>query len=292
MQYIISFYQINLMEQPMQNKSMLPGAIIIAGTLIAISIIFKSSSSKGQADIQATKVHVQATISDGGHILPLGTEKNMLDKLTKDGVIDGSKLPQVTELNLLWAFGLADKNRILESGTISDLRYGGPMNMASVGGWSVSDGSPSDHMSKHGYVTLTLEQQSLVEKVSKGIYRPCCNNSTYFPDCNHCMAMLGLLEYLAAQEATEDQIWSAALTANTIWFPDAYQTIAQYMEEKGIDGKTVSPQEILSADYSSASGFAKISAQVTPLPNPKGSNGCGVDARQSIDASKQPSCGV
>ena len=30
-------------------------------------------------------------------------------------------------------------------------------------------------------------------KIAKGIYRPCCNNSTYFPDCNHGMAMLGLL---------------------------------------------------------------------------------------------------
>lgn len=278
----------------MQNKLNLPGAIIIAGTIIAIAIIFKSTPSSGGTDVQAKHVNVPAIISDGGHILPLATEKSMLDKLTKDGVIDGSKLPQVTELNLLWAFGLADKNRILDSGTISDLRYGGPMNMASVGGWTASDGSPSDHMSKHGYVTLTPDQQALVEKVSKGIYRPCCNNSTYFPDCNHGMAMLGLLEYLASQGSTEDQMWSAALTANMEWFPDAYQTIAQYMKEKGIDGKNISPQVILGADYSSASGFAKISAQVTQPVQKQSGGGCGVDSGVPVQALPKQgvSCGV
>lgn len=282
------------MEQPMQNKLTLHGAIIVAGTLIAIAIIFKSSPSRTGSNVQAERVQVQATISDGGHILPLATEKSMLDKLQKDGVIDGSKLPQVTELNLLWAFGLADKNTILENGQISDLRYGGPMNMASVGGWTVSDGSPADHMSKHGYVTLTADQQALVEKVSRGIYRPCCNNSTSFPDCNHGMAMLGLLEFLASQGSTEDQMWSAALTANMTWFPDAYQTIAQYMKEKGIDGKNVSPQEILGADYSSASGFAKISAQVKQPTQKQSSGGCGVDSGTPVQALPKQgvSCGV
>lgn len=280
------------MEQPMQNKLTLPGAIIIAGTLIAVTVLIRWTPVREQSSVQVLAKQVAATIVDGGHILPLAIEKSMLDKLQKDGVIDSSKLPQVNELNLLWAFGLADKNQILDSGTISDLRYGGPINMASVGGWTVSDGSPADHISKHGYVTLTPDQQALVEKISKGIYRPCCNNSTYFPDCNHGMAMLGLLEFLASQESTEDQMWSAALTANMEWFPDAYQTIAQYMKEKGIDGKNMSPQEILGADYSSASGFAKISAQVVPLPNRKDSNGCGVDAGQPTDVPKQPSCEV
>lgn len=276
------------------SRSTIPQVIIICVTVVVLAVIYKLSPSKEQTNAQAEKVHVQAIMSDGGHILPLATEKSMLDKLQNDGVIDGSKLPQVTELNLLWAFGLADKNQILDSGTISDLRYGGPMNMASVGGWTVSDGSPADHMSKHGYVTLTANQQALVEKVSRGIYRPCCNNSTYFPDCNHGMAMLGLLEYLAAQGATEDEMWSAALTANMNWFPDAYQTIAQYMKEKGIDGKSVSPQEILGADYSSASGFAKISAQVKQPVQKQSGGGCGVDSGAPAQAAPKQgvSCGV
>src|SRR3989344_5938753 len=76
----------------------------------------------------------QAILSDGGNILPLEVEKKMLATLVANGSIDPSKLPQVTELNLLWAYGLANKNQVLESGPIVDPRYGGPTNMASVGG--------------------------------------------------------------------------------------------------------------------------------------------------------------
>lgn len=276
----------------MKNKLTLPGAIIIAGALIAVSVIYKSAPVKESSNAQASVKQVPATIADGGHILPLKIEQSMLAQLQKDGLIDGSKLSQVTELNLLWAFGLANKNQILEKGPIADLRYGGPINMASVGGWTVAIGSPSDHMNKHAYVNLTADQQTLVEKISKGIYRPCCDNSTYFPDCNHGMAMLGLLEYLAAQGATEEQMWSAALSANMAWFQDAYQIIAQYMKQQGIDGKNISPQVILGAEYSSASGFAKISALV-PQEKKQNSGSCGVDSEvPASDVPKRSNCGV
>lgn len=275
-----------------RNTLTLPGAIIIAGTLIAVTVLIKWTPAREQTNVQIPAKQVVATIADGGHILPVKTEQSLLAQLQKDGLIDGSKLPQVTELNLLWAFGLANKNQILENGPVADLRYGGPMNMASVGGWTVAIGSPADHMDKHAYVNLTDEQQALVEKVSKGIYRPCCNNSTYFPDCNHGMAMLGLLEYLASQGATEDQIWNAALSANMEWFPDAYQTIAEYTKKQGMTIKDINPQTILGADYSSASGFGKISAQV-PQQKKQSSGGCGVDSEVSAsDVPKQPSCGV
>ncbi|MDE2037794.1 MAG: hypothetical protein KGI69_01050 [Patescibacteria group bacterium] len=274
-----------------RNTLTLPGAIIIAGTFIAVTILLKWAPAKEQSSIQAPINQVSATIIDGGHILSLKTEQAMLAELQKDGVIDGSKLPQVTELNLLWAFGLANENPILENGPIADLRYGGPMNMASVGGWTVSVGSPSNHMDKHVLATLTPDQQSLVEKISKGIYRPCCDNSTYFPDCNHGMAMLGLLEYLASQGVTEGEMWNAALTANMTWFPDAYQTIAEYTKQQGMSAKDISPQTILGQDYSSASGFAKISSQV-PQQQKQSSQSCGVNASTPADVPKQPSCGV
>src|SRR3989344_9479165 len=96
-------------------------------------------------------------------------------------------------LNMLWAFGLANKNPILEQGPMMDPRYGGAGRFASTGGWTLAQGSAMDHYSAHQFVTLTGEQQLLVERVSKNIYRPCCDNPTYFPDCNHGMAVLGLL---------------------------------------------------------------------------------------------------
>ena len=94
-------------------------------------------------------------------------------------------------LNLLWALGLSNKNEILEQGPMSNPEYGGAEKFASTGGWTLADGDPMNHFSNHQFITLTKEQQELVLKVAQNIYRPCCDNPTYFPDCNHGMAMLG-----------------------------------------------------------------------------------------------------
>ncbi len=291
-------------EEPVQDESkklgdkyMLPIAIVIAGVLIAGAMIYNSGNQSLQA--QATKnsnsQNTEVGIVDGGRILPLEAEKKMLATLTANGTIDPAKLPQVTELNLLWAYGLANKNQVLENGPIMDARYGGPENMASVGGWTVTTGSVMDHYAKHALATLTPDQQTLVEKIAKGIYRPCCNNSTHFPDCNHGMAMLGLLEYMASQGATEDQMWNAAITANMSWFPNQYQTIAQYLKIKGIDAKTVTPQMLLGAEYSSGSGFARIASQVPQTDQQRsGGGGCGVDAggASATLQKQQGGCGI
>src|SRR3989344_1619048 len=74
-------------------------------------------------------------------------------------------------LNMLWAFGLGNKNPILENGPMMDPRYGGAGNFASTGGWTLSNESAMDHYSMHQFVDLTPEQQALVEKVAKNIYR-------------------------------------------------------------------------------------------------------------------------
>src|SRR3990167_9592627 len=80
-------------------------------------------------------------------------------------------------LNLFWALGLASKNSILDSGEMSDVKYGGAENFASTAGWTMAVGDPMDHYSRHKFFNLSPEQQALVDKVSRGIYRPCCNNS-------------------------------------------------------------------------------------------------------------------
>lgn len=177
-------------------------------------------------------------------------------------------------LNLFWALGLANKNEILEKGEMMDPAYGGAGRFASTGGWTIAKGGAMEHYSKHLFFNLTPEQQALVDKVSRGIYRPCCGNSTHFPDCNHGMAMLGLLELMASQGASEQDMWDTALVVNSYWFPDNYLTIATYMKSKGIDWKKVNPQEILSAEYSSSRGFANIASQVTQ-PNSKNTGGSG-----------------
>jgi hypothetical protein len=177
-------------------------------------------------------------------------------------------------LNMLWALGLGNKNPILENGPMMDKNYGGAGNFASTGGWTLSAGKAMDHYSMHSFITLTSAQQILVEKVSKGIFRPCCNNSTYFPDCNHGMAMLGLLELMASQGVSEADMYKFALKVNILWFPDTYEAIKTFVTSEGTDWNTVDPKKILGAEYSSASGYQKILSQIKPQEQ-KGGTGCG-----------------
>lgn len=180
-------------------------------------------------------------------------------------------------LNMLWALGLGNKNEILDKGEMWDKQYGGDAGkFASTGGWTLAAGNVMDHYSKHHFLTLTPEQQAMVEKASKNIYRPCCNNSANFPDCNHGMAMLGLLELMASQGVSEQEMYKAALAVNSYWFPNNYLTLASYFKEQGIDWARVNPQVVLSAQYSSAQGYQELLRQITPAPAPKNSGGCGV----------------
>jgi hypothetical protein len=176
----------------------------------------------------------------------------------------------------LWAFGLANKNDILENGEMTDKQYGGAGNFAATGGWSLARGAAMDHYSKHTYVVLTPEQQVLVDKVSRGIYRPCCGNSTHFPDCNHGMAMLGLLELLAKNGATEQQMYDVALKVNSFWFPQTYIDLATYFKEQGKDWNQVDAKTVLSAEYSSSQGYQQTRQKIQSLPKPQqGGGGCG-----------------
>ncbi|MEK7661978.1 MAG: hypothetical protein AAB355_00540 [Patescibacteria group bacterium] len=179
-------------------------------------------------------------------------------------------------LNLFWALGLANKNPILDYGEMTDKRYGGAETFASTAGWTMAEGNPMDHYSMHEFLNLTPGQQALAEKVSKGIYRPCCGNSTHFPDCNHGMAMLGLLELMASQGVSEKDMWKAALSANSFWFPDAYLTIAAYLKGKSVDWRSVDARKILGDDYSSSSGYTWVVSQIVKPEQENGGKGCGI----------------
>ena len=158
---------------------------------------------------------------------------------------------------------------------MTDPRYGGAGNFASTGGWTIAKGGAMDHYSKYSLVVLNSEQQKLVEAVSGGIYRPCCGNSAYFPDCNHGMAMLGLLELMASQGASEADMYKAALVVNSFWFSDTYLTIEKYLQSKGIGWQSVDPKQVLGVDFSSGSGFQNILKQIAPVQNSTG-GGCSV----------------
>lgn len=176
-------------------------------------------------------------------------------------------------LNLLWALGLGNKNAILDDGPMQ--KYGDADRFASTGGWTLARGKAMEHYSRHPLIILTSEQQKIVERVSQGIYRPCCDNPTYFPDCNHGMAMLGLLELMASQGVSERDMYKAALQVNAYWFPDTYLTIAKYLKMKDIEWEKADPKEILGRNYSSFSGYQMVLKEVTP-PEGTGGGSCGV----------------
>lgn len=185
-------------------------------------------------------------------------------------------------LNFFWAVGLSNKSVFLDKGKMMD--YGGiegAANFASTGGWSLSKGSAMKYYSKSDLVPLTKEQEDLVMSVSSNIYRPCCNNSTAFPDCNHGMALLGLLQLMASSGATESQMYDDSKYFNAFWFPTNYYDLAQYFNAKeGKSFKDIDSKTLLSKDYSSSSGWQNIKEWLNEKginqPPPKQSNGCGV----------------
>jgi len=201
-------------------------------------------------------------------------------------------------LNLFWAFGLASKNPILETGEMSNKAYGGAGNFASTGGWTAAKGGAMEHYSRHKFFNLTDEQQALVDEVSRNIFRPCCGNSTHFPDCNHGMAMLGLLELMASQGVGESEMYKAALAVNAYWFPGAYLSIAQYLQDNGKAWKDTDPKEILGAQYSSSAGLARISqAGNVGGGQGQGGSGCAITSGGSARAVQsvsrpQAGCGI
>ena len=302
--------------QPHKKNSMLPASILISAIIIAGTWIYttdlknkdnslEASDGQNPETTQASTLE-EAVLPSAGVVLP-ARWGNLGVKLSSAGVIDADKFKAIYDqreaftdeyknlllgqndgnlkitrensgylLNLFWALGLAQKNPILDSGEMADPKYGGAGNFASTGGWTIAKGNAMDHYSKHVFFTLTPAEQALVEKVSKGIYRPCCGNSTHFPDCNHGMAMLGLLELMASQGASEQDMWKAALAVNSYWFPDTYLTVATYMKNKGVEWKEVNPQEMLGMNYSSAAGYRKIAAQVTAPEQQGKGGGCGI----------------
>jgi hypothetical protein len=96
-------------------------------------------------------------------------------------------------LNFFWALGLTNQNPILTEGPMVTNSQGQVENYASTGGWSIAAKPVSELYASAEILSLTPEQQEHLEHVAQNVFRPCCNNPTHFPDCNHGMAMLGLL---------------------------------------------------------------------------------------------------
>ncbi len=162
-------------------------------------------------------------------------------------------------LNFFWALGLTNQNAILTEGAM--MQYGEDQvgRFASTGGCTLGAEPAIELYASSQIIKLTHEQQSRLEEVASSVYRPCCNNPTSFPDCNHGMAMLGLLELMASQDATVDQMFEAAKYANAFWFPQQTLELATFFKSaQGLDFNQVEPRQIVGPNFSSGSGFKAV----------------------------------
>lgn len=171
-------------------------------------------------------------------------------------------------LNTLWTLGLVNRNPVLTRGpmvTRSRWRVG---RFASTGGWRLGSRPATDVYATADLIPLQAGEQERLERVAQAVFRPCCDNSTHFPDCNHGMAMLGLLTLLTTQGADEAALFQAARAANGIWFPAQSRHIAAYLQTRGRPEARTS----VGRELASISGHKRLMSRLTddragtPLP--------------------------
>ena len=180
-------------------------------------------------------------------------------------------------LNFFWALGLTNRNVILTEGPMVQHSEGDIGGFASTGGWTLGHHPATQLYASTPLISLTPDQQSRLEAAANNIYRPCCNNHTAFADCNHGMAMLGLLELLASQDASVEELFAAAKAVNGFWFPQqALQTAVFFRAAMNLDYADVEPSLAVSRDTFSGSGFAQVQQWLANnglLEQSPGSNG-------------------
>ncbi len=253
-------------------------------------------NKKQEVQVEAKKDDLEKiskeVLPDGGFTLPI-TWGDVGPKLVEAGVIDLAKLESAVKLtdeqrkilieggdipvkidnansqfvvDLLWAAGLAQKSIVYDEGPLGKEYKKEQGNFASTGGWTLAKGKAVSYLNKFSLISLNDEQQKRVGEIAKNIYRPCCGNSTWFPDCNHGMAALAAVEMMVSRGLSDEEIYKNVLKLNSFWFPDTYLTTAVYFMNKGVNWDKVDAKEVLGQEFSSANGAANITKQVGPLP--------------------------
>jgi hypothetical protein len=171
-------------------------------------------------------------------------------------------------LNLLWPLGIANRTSFNGRNPIPEKTL---PRLASTGGWNLGiKKNGANYYNRVDAVPLTAEQDAMIERMAATIYRPCCNNSALFPDCNHGAAMLGFLQLAAARGLPEERIWELAKALNGFWYPRQYVAMALLFDLRDdLDWEEVSPQMALGKRFSSISGWrTNVDAQLSSVIQP------------------------
>lgn len=167
-------------------------------------------------------------------------------------------------LNLLWPIGLSNRMIINKQSLIAGpyLNY-----FASTGGWLLGkENNGGAYFNKYNLIPLTIAQEQRVRIIAETIYRPCCDNSTFFQDCNHGSAALALIELGVSQGLSDSQIYRTVLQFNSFWFPHEYSILAVYFKQiQNLNWDNVNPKTVLSYQYSSLSGNQDTESKIKSL---------------------------
>lgn len=253
-------------------------AVLVIGVTLAVSM---SRSEKTVTPERHAQVVAKVLPKDGytvpiiwGDLGPRLVQFGVID-LTKFKALAGDQRPMpdlrflegpsddpltITRENqwflvtVLWGIGLANKSPVLDK-MLADRGEKKAMRLAGTGGWTLGAKPAAELYNTSDIISLTPEQWALVSDLAGSIYRPCCDNSTAIPDCNHGMALLGLIELMAANGFAREEILKAALRFNSFWFPREYTKTALLFELRGVDWGAVDPGEVLGPRYSSLGGW-------------------------------------
>lgn len=176
---------------------------------------------------------------------------------------------------VLWGLGINNNNTIINKGPIINAsipyaeqinsnaslnqkvtpRYVASSYFASTGGYGQLG---KLQLGELNIISLNPQQQTLMYDVATHSYRPCCDNPTAFPDCNHGAAALGLVELLASQGANQSQMFGAVRYFYQYQFPQQYAEIAAYFDSHGENYSQVNSSEVMNYSFSSYSGYASV----------------------------------
>ena len=237
------------MEGPFKPLQDIFGAIS-PDTGIDIGVTFGDSIQKLIATGALDPEKLRAT-SDS---LPDWVERLLRASSSEPIVFSSDTAPYL--VNLLWPLGLSTRAAFNETSPISTLRI---PYFASTGGWTLGRAQRGYvYFNRVDAIKMNERQEALVLEVATNTYRPCCNNSTFFQDCNHGSALLGLMELAASQGAALDRLYRIAVVANSYWFAEQYAKTAEYFSRFRTQAwNDVAPQLILGRDFSSLSGWEK-----------------------------------
>ncbi|MCR4263467.1 MAG: hypothetical protein NUV98_01980 [Candidatus Roizmanbacteria bacterium] len=180
-------------------------------------------------------------------------------------------------VNTLWALGLTDYSTVLADGVMGTEYKDKVGGFASTGGWTLGAKPGADLFASSEIIPLTAEQEAQIMRVAENVYRPCCGNSVAFPDCNHGMAILGLLSLMARDGYSDEEMYDASLAFNSYWFTSTYVDLAYYFQTKeSTPWDKVDSKRALSVDFSSGTGYQNIKKQIGTIPGSQsGGASCG-----------------